>query len=98
MALGVYANPAGIQHAERQVRLIRVQLAAKIFVWEAYAKTKPRLIRDWIQAFETAYFTRRSRTPKSETARKKHYYKVLKRLPVGAELTADLLLKAIAAT
>ncbi|MEO1133684.1 MAG: site-specific integrase, partial [Cyanobacteria bacterium J06639_1] len=52
----------------------------------------------WIEKFEEDYFTRRSRTPKTETTWKKHYRAIFRRLPQERELTPQILLDAVTAT
>lgn len=89
ISLGVYANPAGVAHAENEARLIGALLSKQQFSWEPYLRgpqVEAQAISTWVQRFEADYFTRRDRNPKSETTWQKDYHAVLKRLPTEAEL------------
>lgn len=55
-------------------------------------------VGDWILRFEEDYFTRRARTPKSETTWRFDYLKVFSKLPADQSLTPQLLKTAITAT
>ncbi|MCY7275977.1 MAG: hypothetical protein LH702_20125 [Phormidesmis sp. CAN_BIN44] len=74
------------------------QLACKEFQWCEWLKPeKPGSdnVSDWVERFEKDYFSRRSRTPKSETTWRIDYALPLRELPPNAPLTADLLRQAI---
>ncbi len=102
IALGVYANPAGIAHAENEARLIGALLAKQHFSWEPYSKLfqseAGRAISEWVRLFEEDYFTKRERNPKSETTWRKDYYAVLKRLPPDQVLSQAILMECITKT
>ncbi|MFM7426413.1 MAG: site-specific integrase [Elainella sp.] len=70
------------------------------FDWGRYIKVKsaaPQTAAAWVEAFEADYFTRRARTPESQTTWDKDYRDVFRKLPDGP-LTAEVILKLIAST
>lgn len=96
---GLRANPAGLKLAERQAKEVGLLLEAGQFDWDLYVKTAAKNnVQDWIIAFERDYFTRRQRTPKTETTWKDDYLKVFTRLSPDAPLTVELLRATIEAT
>lgn len=100
--LGIYANFAGFKRAKAEALDIASDLAMGRFDWAKYQPAKrsstPKTAGDWVKAFEEDYFSRRSRTPKSETTWRKDYREVFAKLPQGAPLTGDAILKLIAMT
>jgi integrase len=60
--------------------------------------SQPLTIAQWVQAFRLDYFSRRSQTPESLHTWKIDYQRVFDRLPQDQELTAELLLAAVAST
>lgn len=98
IALDVYANPAGIKRAFEEAKKVSAALALKEFDWSLYGggSTKAKTVGDWLEQFERDYFTRRARTPKSETTWKTDYISFFNRLPIDIKLTASLLMDAIA--
>jgi len=70
LTLGYHANPAGLKLAEQEARKIGALLDCGEFDWGSYvraaAKTDQR-VSDWVARLEQDYFTRRQRSPKSET-------------------------------
>lgn len=102
LALGIHFNPAGISLAEQEARKVGALLDCRQFSWEPYLQNisdqSSFLVGDWISRFQEHYFTRRARTPKSETTWHKDYWAVLKRLPPDQALTAEILTAAILAT
>ncbi len=65
-------------------------MPAKIIVFPHHHQ--PKTITTWIEEFERDYFTRRARTPKSETTWEIDYFRVFTRLPQDQPLTADVLM------
>lgn len=102
--LGYHANPAGLKLAEQEARKIGALLDCGEFSWEPYQQNRSNLpqaaltVADWITKFEKDYFTRRKRTPKSETTWKDDYQKVFRRLEQDQALTVELLEQAIIST
>jgi integrase len=102
ISLGVYANSAGIAHAENEARLVGALLGKQQFSWEPYLKqtesNETRTLGEWIALFEEDYFTKRERNPKSETTWHKDYYAVLRRLPVDQLLCEKILNECVTQT
>jgi len=98
--LGVYANPKGVQSAEKEALKVGGLLAFKDFSWQPYLKSvgKVETIEDWVKRFEQDYFHRRERTAQSETTWKGDYQKVFNHLPVEKPLSKEVLLEAILLT
>ncbi len=61
-------------------------------------RQEQKAIATWVSEFEAHYFTRRARSPKSETTWKTDYRDVFQKLPPQSSLNADILLKAVVAT
>ena len=92
--LGIYANPAGFKRAEAEARKIGAQLALKEFNWAEWVDApKPELetVSAWIERFEQDYFSRRARTPKSQTTWRTDYRQPYAQLPQDKPLTVELL-------
>ncbi|WOB42990.1 site-specific integrase [Thermoleptolyngbya oregonensis NK1-22] len=99
LALGYHANPAGLKLAELEAKKVGAALDAGEFTWEFYqSQVKPLSVGDWVQRFEVDYFTRRQRSPKTETTWRHDYRKVFDRLPADEPLTEQVLYRAIVAT
>jgi integrase len=99
--LSHHANPAGLKLAEQEARKVGALLDCKEFDWQPYVKNdvqQPLMVADWVVKFERDYFTRRERTPESETTWRYDYQKVFCKLPPGEPLTAELLKAAIEST
>ncbi|MBD2055310.1 site-specific integrase [Oculatella sp. FACHB-28] len=100
IALRVLANPQGLQRAEAEAKKIGATLALKEFDWSLYLpKVSPevetRTVAQWIAAFETEYFHRRQRSPKTESTWRVGYHTYLHRLPQAVPLTLEVLLETI---
>ncbi|MFN6559975.1 MAG: integrase [Nostoc sp. ChiSLP01] len=100
VALGMYANPAGLKAAEDKA----IELAAAIvrwksgqnFFWENWSEggLKPgNTCEYWIEAFKEEFLVKRQDF--SLATWKKHYLLKFNRLPAKDELTGELLLKTI---
>ncbi|UBF28306.1 hypothetical protein K9N68_10740 [Kovacikia minuta CCNUW1] len=100
LALGFHANPSGLKLAETEARKIGALLDCGEFKWDPYVKNhvQANTVADWWNKFEADYFTRRQRTPKSETTWRKDYQQVFSALPPDEPLTVQLLMTAITAT
>lgn len=97
LTLGYHANPAGLKLAEQEARKVGALLDCGEFDWTPYCQvlvTKDS-VADWVSRFEADYFTRRERTPKSETTWRDDYARVFRSLPHDEPLTVALLTAAI---
>lgn len=100
IALGVYANPAGLRRAIAEAKRLSADLTLTRFDWANWGwtpKVEQRTVSDWVQAFERQYFSERERNGKSETTWSKDYKQPFAKLPQSARLTASLLLEGIKA-
>lgn len=99
LALGYHANPSGLKLAEQEAKAIGSLLDAGNFSWEPYNQSvSDGSVADWVAKFEQDYFTRRERTPESETTWRSDYLKVFSQLPPDAPLTIPLLRNSITGT
>ena len=99
ISLGIYANTAGIKRAKLEAQKLGAAIALGEFSWNDYDKTDSvsGTSEYWINRFETDYFSKRDRNPKSETTWK-DYQKIFKKLPQDKLLTVDLLMGVILST
>jgi integrase len=98
---GIRANPIGIKEAEAEARKVGALLARREFDWQPYLKSDSQLcltIADWLAQFEADYFTRKSRTPQSETTWRHDYLKVFNKLPKNVTLSVEILKQTILST
>lgn len=96
LALGYHANPAGLKLAEKEARRVGVLLDSGQFDWAEFIHCpQPGTVAEWLEKFESDYFQRRSRTPKSEVTWRYDYRKVFDQLPPDEPLTASLLLEVV---
>ncbi|MBD2075508.1 integrase [Phormidium sp. FACHB-592] len=101
LALGVNANPAGVQHAEKQARLMGAQLNLKQFDWTDWLgdRVSPLgTVGYWVERYEQNYWQRRARSLKSQETWQSNYQRVFVKLPSDQQLTEQVLLDAINAT
>jgi integrase len=100
--LGIHANPAGLRLAEAEAKRVGLALDDGAFDWGLYVKSAEKnnvqTVVDWVSAFEADYFTRRKRSPKTETTWQDDYLKAFGRLPQGEPLTVELLRQGIEAS
>ena len=90
IALGIYANAAGIKQAKLEAQKLGSAIALKEFNWDSYSNCNrvTGSIESWIEKFEEDYFTKRERNPKTETTWK-DYLKIFKKLPQNKKLTVE---------
>lgn len=100
LALGIYANGAGIQQAEKEARKVGALLATKEFRWEDYLKpTLPAgKIKDLIGQAEQDYFSKREKNQKSENTWAGDYLKIYKKLPQDEALTERIIMDCLLST
>ncbi len=98
ISLGIYANPAGIQRAEAEAKLLGGRIASGEFSWSLYIDVDdvPQSTlntKEWIKRFEENYFDRRGRSPTTEQTWKMNYIPAWKLL--GEELSPENLIAAV---
>ncbi len=102
--LNVSATPDGLKQAVAEAYVVRRDLDAGRFDWRKYLvevvedKPQPKLVSEWVIAFEENYFNRREKTQKSLTTWNGDYFQVFKHLPQSKRLTSDILHRAILVT
>jgi integrase len=97
LALGIYANPAGLQQAEAEAKRIGGMLAQGKFNWSEYLGEELRPVgsaQSWITKFETDYYARKGKSPITECTWKSDYLPAWKLLE--GELTPESIVDAIA--
>jgi integrase len=99
IALGIYANAAGIKRAEAEAKKVGALIALKEFNWEPYLRRKriapAQLIEDLIKEYKNDYFTRHGDTPKSRGSWTSNEETYLNRLPANEPLTEHIVFDAI---
>ena len=97
LALGIYANGAGIQSAEKEARKIGGLLATREFKWEDYLRTNsPAVkIKDLVTQLEQKYFSQRERNQKTENTWEGDYLKIFKKLPQNQEISERVLMDCL---
>ncbi len=100
LSLGMYANAAGIQQAEKQAKKLSSQLALKEFDWKDWIESEQPLesVGYWIDKFEKDYFNRKAKTAQTLTTWKSDYLAMLKRLPKDEALNERVLLDMVLTT
>lgn len=101
ISLGVRANAAGVQHAEKQARLLGAEINLGRFSWSDWARDSDsesgQTVAEWVKRFEADYWHRRDRNQQSETTWKTDYRVILNKLPVDEVLSPEHLLAVIQA-
>lgn len=100
IALGYYANAAGIKVAESEALKLSSAIALREFNWSNYLNndnTNFGTVEHWIAKFEKDYFNRRERNSKSETTFK-DYQRIFKKFDMGAPLNTDTLMDVVLST
>ena len=100
LALGIYANGAGIQQAEKEARKVGALLATNEFSWEDYLQSQSPAVnvKDLIEKLEKEYFSQRERSRSSETTWQGDYLKIFKKLPMDQPLTEKLIMDCLLST
>jgi integrase len=69
---------------------------SQLIIFPCSQNQKP--IASWIEEFERDYFTRRAKTPKSETTWAGDYLKVFRQLPPARMLTTEIVMELVTST
>ncbi len=92
ISLGVPANAAGFERAEREARILGDELQSEKFDWAKYLKAdrlpENKPVTDWVKEFKHWYMQRHTVTEKTFAG---DWMAVFKRLPQDAPLTAALM-------
>ncbi|MFK0733708.1 MAG: integrase [Gloeotrichia echinulata GP01] len=101
LSLGIYANPAGLQRAEAEAKIVGGMLARDEFDWSRYLEgdQKPsNTCGFWVGKFEQEYFATNGNDPTKQQTWKRHYKACFNKLPVNENLTPEILIKTASAT
>jgi hypothetical protein len=98
----VRANPAGVQHAEKQARLLGAEINLGRFEWGIWVDNDSDSesgisCKQWIEKFEADYWNRKERNQQSQTTWNTDYRVILNKLPSDQSLSPELLLEIIGA-
>jgi integrase len=101
LALGIYANPAGLQRADAEAKIVGGLLARGEFDWSRYLIVEQELgIGDWgvwIKKLRADYFDQKGDTPNAQFTWKNDYEAAFKNLK-GEVVTASLIAAATSTT
>jgi integrase len=97
--LGVQAGRETIDRAEKTANLISAQLNLNKFDWADWIDIRQRsTVHDWVEVLEEKFWEKNDKgNPKHRDTWRVGYSSVLSSLPLGKELTADLLSKWVPA-
>ncbi len=100
LALGIYANPAGLQRAEAEAKIVGGLLARSEFDWSRYLRDEQELgIGDWakwIEKLRDDYFAQKGNTPNTQFTWKNDYEAAFKNLE--GEVASTSLIAAATST
>jgi len=95
LSLGFYANPAGLQRAEAEAKIVGGLLVTGGFDWSKYLESESTNVgtcRYWIEKFKTEYFATNGHEPTKQQTWKDHYEVFFSRLPQDKSLTREVLI------
>jgi len=95
LALGIYANAAGLQRAEAEAKIVGGLLATNSFDWGRYLEPEPTNVgtcRYWIEKFKIEYFAANGNEPTKQQTWKDHHEVFFNRLPQDEPLTREILI------
>lgn len=95
LSLGIYANPAGLQRAEAEAKIVGGMLARDEFDWSRYleGEKEPSLTCGyWVEKFKQEYFAKNGSDPTKQQTWKRHYEACFNKLPIGENLTPEILI------
>jgi integrase len=95
--LGIYFNADGISRAEQEAKKLGGLLACKEFSWSLYLDDclDALTVGKAIAQFEADYFSKRSRTPETDSTWKWEYLQVFTKMPVNAPISEKLLRETV---
>jgi integrase len=100
LALGIYANGAGLQQTEKEARKVGALLATREFRWQDYLQSElPAVkVKDQIGKLEKEYFSQRERSPQTESTWEGDYMKIFRKLPPDQPLSEKLIMDCLLTT
>ena len=98
ISLKIYSNPAGLQRAEAEAKLLGARIASGEFSWSLYIDIddmpqSSSSAEEWVKMFEEDYFARRGRSPTTEQTWKTDYIPYWKL--IGEELSQENLIASV---
>lgn len=94
LALGIYANVAGLQRAEAEAKIVGGLLSTNSFDWGRYLEPEPTNVGTcgyWIDKFRVEYFAANGNSITTQQTWKNHYQSCFDRLPQDEPLTREIL-------
>ncbi|WP_414755592.1 integrase [Anabaena sp. CCY 9910] len=100
LSLGIYANPAGLQRAEAEAKIVGGLLARDEFDWNRYLETKEPVLTCgyWVEKFKQEYFAANGDDPTKQQTWKRHYEACFNKLPPEENLTPEILIATAIST
>jgi integrase len=94
LSLGIYANPAGLQRAEAEAKIIGGMLARGEFDWSRYLgeERDAQTCGYWVEKFKEEYFAANGNDPTKQQTWKRHYEACFNKLPANVNLTPEILI------
>jgi hypothetical protein len=94
LALGIYANVAGLQRAEAEAKIVGGLLATNSFDWGRYLEREPSNVGTcgyWVEKFKIEYFASNGNSITTQQTWKNHYQSCFSKLPQDEPLTREIL-------
>lgn len=93
IALGIYNNPAGLQRAEAEAKIVGGLLARGEFEWDRYLESGIEKLSCgyWVDKFKDEYFATNGDDPTKRQTWKRHYEACFSKLPANENLTPEIL-------
>jgi integrase len=100
LALGIYANPVGLERAEAEAHKLGAKLACREFEWGSYLSNDEQAaveltVEQWVAQFKQHYMATHSLTERTWI---KHWWEVYKRLPQEKPLAVSGLMEVVQQT
>lgn len=95
LALGIYANPAGLQQAEAEAKIVGGLLVTGKFDWGKYLDSEndpTGSCKYWVEKFKQEYFASHGHDLTRSQTWDDHYQKAFDRLPQNEPLTREILI------
>ncbi|MBD2437405.1 integrase [Nostoc sp. FACHB-110] len=101
LPLGIYANPAGLQRAEAEAKIVGGLLAQGEFDWGRYLGEEKEPAQNcayWIEKFKQEYFASKGDDMTKQQTWKRHYEACFNKLPLSENLTPEILIAIAVST
>lgn len=101
LALGIYANPAGLQRAEAEAKIVGGMLARGEFDWGRYLEEEKEPVATcgyYVEKYKEEYFATNGNTATKQQTWKRHYETCFNKLSSDEKLTPEILIATAIAT